>query len=102
MSDHMLDTDGIRALLSWDHVNDEYSEDKAARFDHWLAEHDREVAKQALEDAAEHVAQPGVVWFGGGDVKVYEAPWGHTPLELSEWLRARAATLSTDKNGGAS
>lgn len=59
---------------------------KEVKFKRWLAEHDRAVAeaaaKQALEDAA--------------DALYGDAAQG---IVFRNWLRARAASISTDKAG---
>ncbi|WP_019148799.1 hypothetical protein [Timonella senegalensis] len=61
---------------------------RAQEFDRWLAEHDREVKAQALEEAADDVwAQFGPTVMGPGDLDDVYFP---------EWLRARAQQLKEE------
>lgn len=60
----------------------------AKEFNRWLAEHDRQVKAQALEEAADDVwAQFGPTVMGPGDLDDVYFP---------EWLRARAQQLKEE------
>lgn len=67
---------------------EEQDEERArndARFDRWLAEHDREVKAQALQEAADRL-------------EALDKPW-ESPLYESTilWLRASAQQLKENK-----
>lgn len=73
-----------------------FKQDKQGRleaFDRWLAEHDRQIKSEALEEAAEFLSREGVLWHGDSGVTVREG-WNH--VKLTDWLRDRAQQLTEE------
>lgn len=96
MSDYTPETGDVRdfytfGMAGWDHTL-HYDPEAYAEFDRWLAQHDREVAAQALRDAASSTLPFSQVISGSTDPS-------HIPLVQTlpvfnynqvTWLRAEA------------
>lgn len=82
-----------RSLLSF-YSEGRLAEDmrNGAAFDRWLAQHDREVAEQALRDAAEYVVQMGLEF--GTD----RLAFANARHDVADWLNARADRI--EREGG--
>lgn len=98
MSDYTPTTDEVREDFAypWEGFKQD-REGRLAAFDRWLADHDREAAARALEEAADD-------WQRG--------EWANAPRRLDQvqeriangqhvgdWIRARAARLTDTSEG---
>jgi hypothetical protein len=89
MSDEFTPSiDQIRSVYVFDRDN-KWIRERGIAFDRALADHDRAVANTARKEALEDIAES----------YVYVHAVSRTHSKVYQWLRARAASISTDKAG---